>query len=356
MKDLLNNELNLQLLDYIVSGEGVEINVSELSKKLIKHRNTIKDRVTELLKYKIINKPQYPFPWLFSEYPLMVISRTNFSRDEKTRHFIEYNNHIFAAFFFKEEEYNTLMISFHKNVCEHQRWREHIISNEIIPKREDGYPSQVLHLGTGCFIKHNPSITIKLIEQNIMDEKQTHIKGLKIDKISLNILKMLLRGDGIRTNEHFLAKKLNVHRRTIERRIDNLRKAGIIRRPVCFFPRVIVPPEYVLVKSLFQIKKQQESVLKILKNDSHITWIIKAVTGKGGYNLVLFSSFYRIEDHLAWQEQLDQRFPGCIGAIKDTYLSPKMTFSIDPEYVSSCIIKDKLNHIHAKELKKTTHS
>ena len=65
MTDLLNNELNLKLLKYIVSGEGVEINISELSKNLSKHRITIKDRVNQLLEHKIINKPQYPFPWLF---------------------------------------------------------------------------------------------------------------------------------------------------------------------------------------------------------------------------------------------------------------------------------------------------
>jgi len=73
--------------------------------------------------------------------------------------------------------------------------------------------------------------------------------------------------------------------------------------------------------------------------------MIKAVTGRGGYNLVLFSTFYKIEDHLEWQEELDKRFPDCIGSVKDTYLSPKMTFSIDPEFVSLCIIQNKLKHL-----------
>ena len=154
-----------------------------------------------------------------------------------------------------------------------------------------------------------------------------------------------MRGEGIRTNENFLAKQLNVHRRTIARRIDTLHKSGIISRPVCRFPRLIVPPEYILVKSLFQLKKQQDEVIKILKSDPHIPWMIKAVTGKGGYNMVVFSTFYKIEDHLEWQEKLDQKFPGCIGAIKDTYLSPAMTFSIDPEYVSTCIIKNRLKQL-----------
>lgn len=352
MDDLLNNELNLKLLKYIVSGQGVEINISKLSKDLNKHRNTIKDRINKIFKHNIINKPQYPFPWLFKELPLMVISRNNFLRDEKTKHFIEYDDPIFAAFFFKEEEYNTLMISFHKNVCTHQQWYERIIREEIIPYREEGYSTQVLHLGTGCFEKYNPSITIKVIEQNIKEGRQKSIRGYELDDLSFDILKMVLRGKGIRTNENYLSNVLNVHRKTIERRINNLLEEGVISRPVCRFPRLIVPPEYILVKSLIQIKKQPDKILKLLKNDPHVTWIIKAVLGRGGYNLVVFSAFLKIEDHLEWQEKLDQEMPSCIGAIKNTYLSPAMTFSISPEYVSMRIIKERLKHFHRKELGK----
>jgi len=57
MTDLLSDELNLKLLNLIFSGQGVEINVSELAKNLSKHRNTIRDRVNQLIKHKIIRKP-----------------------------------------------------------------------------------------------------------------------------------------------------------------------------------------------------------------------------------------------------------------------------------------------------------
>lgn len=346
MSDLLNDEINLKLLEYIVSGKGVNINISELSKNLNKHRNTIKNRVDKLFDYKIINKPKYPFPCLFKELPLMVISRDNLLRDEKTKHFIEYSDPIFAAFFFKEEEYNTLMISFHKNVCIHQQWYEEIIKKEIIPFREEGYHSQVLHLGTGCFEKYLPSVPIEIIEQNIKNCRQKSILGYELDDLTLKILKKLLQGIGIRTNENYLAKELNIHRKTIERRISMLIKNGIINKPVCRFPSLIVPPEYILVKSLIQIKKETEKILRFLKADPHVTWIIKCVTGRGGYNLVIFSSFYKIEDHLDWQEKIDQQFPNCIGSIKDTYLSPSMTFSISPEYVSIRVIKNRLKMLY----------
>lgn len=348
MDDLLNDELNLKLLKYIISGKGVEVNISELSKTLNKHRNTIKNRVEKLFEHKIINTPRYPFPWLFKELPLMVISRNNFLRDEKTKHFIEYSDSIFAAFFFKEEEYNTLMISFHKNVCIHQQWDEEIVKRGVIPYREEGYHSQVLHLGTGCFEKYSPSVPITLIEQNMKYGRQKSILGYELDKLSLEILKKLLIGIGIRTNENFLANELSIHRKTIERRLNILIKKEVINKPVCRFPGLIVPPDYILVKSLIQVKKDFEKILENFKADHHITWIIKAVTGRGGYNLVIFSAFYRIEDHLEWQEKIDQEFPNCIGAIKNTYLSPSMTFSISPEYVSIRIIKNRLKQLHIK--------
>ena len=345
MSELLNDPLNLHLLNLIVSGKGVDVNIYELSKKLNKHRKTIKDRVVQLIENNIINKPLYPFPYLFKEYPLMIISKTNFLRDAKTRDFIEYDDHIFAAFFFKEEEYNTLMMSFHKDVCSHVQWGERISNNGILPKRDGGYPSRVIHLGTDCFEKYDPAASITIIENNIKTKKQVTIRGIELDELSFTILEKLLHGEGIRTNENYLAKELNVHRHTVEKRIEALLNEHIISRPLCFFPRLIVPPEYILVKSLMQIKNSEAEVLKNFKNDPHVIWIIKAATGIGGFNLVLFSTFYKIEDHLEWQEELDKLFPGCIGSVKDTYLSPKMTFSIDPEFVSLCIIKNKLKQL-----------
>ena len=107
MSELLNDELNLKLLSDICSGKGVEVNISELSRLLKKHRNTIRDRIANLFEHRIINKPSYPFFQVYSEYPLMVIARADLPRDEITNKFIEEDPHIFAAFFKKDEEYIT---------------------------------------------------------------------------------------------------------------------------------------------------------------------------------------------------------------------------------------------------------
>jgi len=54
--------------------------------------------------------------------------------------------------------------------------------------------------------------------------------------------------------------------------------------------------------------------------------------------------------YLRWEEDFDQRFPGCVGAIWNRYLSPSMMFSIAQEFVSQAIIQRKLNQIRGKEL------
>lgn len=348
MHDLLNDELNLNLLECICSGIGIKVNISELSKALRKHRNTIRDRINELFKYDIIDRPICPFLWLYKEFPLLVIVRADLPRDELTNKFIEEDEHIFAAFFSKEEEYNTLMIQYHKDIHSYQTWRDSLVRDGKIPPRETRYPSDALFFSNDMIIKYDPSAAIDVIEKNFREKHHDKIKGYNMDDLSLDILKLLLDGKGIRTNENFLAKKLNVHRKTIERRISAFLEEKIVGNPVCRFPKFIVPPDYILVLSLIEIKEQSEAILKIMHNDPHIPLIIKASTGR--YNLLLISNFYKIEEHLEWQEEYDQRFPDSFGAIKNIYLSPAMTFSIDQQYVSLTIIKNRKKRLHGRKL------
>jgi hypothetical protein len=349
MDDLLNDELNLKLLDDICSGQGVEVNVSELSRSLKKHRNTIKDRVDKLFEYEIINKPIYPFFWLYSEYPLMVIVRADFPRDPQTNSFIENDPHIFAAFFKKDEEYNTFILEYHKNIAAHQKWRDSIVREGKLPPRETRYPADVMYFTNKNFIKYNPAHMVRLIEQD-KDDHHGIINGHKLDELSIQIINKLVNGEGLHTNEHFLAERHGIHRKTIERRIEKLLEEKIVLPPTCRFPRFLVPPDYTLIVTLVEIKKNSEKVLKAWQADPHIPIMISASTGR--YTQLLFCSFYRIRDHLAWEEHYDQRFPGCIGAIKNKYLSPSMMFSIAQQRVSLDIIRRKLEQIKGRELVK----
>jgi len=347
MTDLLNDELNLRLLTEICSGNGVEVNISELSRSLNKHRKTIRDRIDPLFENNIINKPIYPFFWLYKEFPLMVITRADLPRDKITNYFIETDPHIFAAFFKKEEEYNTFIIQYHKDLYGYQQWREGLVKEGKLPPREIRYPSDSMFFSNQAFIKYNPSHPIELIEKHI-NELYDKINNYRLDKLSIQILKKLVNGIGIQTNENYLSEQLGVHRKTIERRISFLLKEKIILEPICRFPRFVVPPNYTLVVSLFEIRKNPNNIEKAWDGDPHLPIILRASTGR--YTHLVFSCFYLNEDHVKWQETYDQRFPGCFGAIKNTYLSPSMTFSIAQQFVSLEIIKRKLEKIHGRAL------
>lgn len=347
MENLLTDELNLKILIDICSGYGVEINISELSRSLKKHRNTIRERVNNLFSKEILNKPIYPFYWLYSEYPLMVIARADLPRDEQTKNWIETDPNIFAAFFKKDEEYNTYIIEYHKSIQSHQKWRESIIKEKKLPPRDTRIPADIKYFSNKSYLKYNPVHMAHLIEEDF-ENHQGIINNHKLDDLSIQILKKLTNGEGIQTNEHFLAEKHGLHRKTIERRIIKLLDEKIILQPTCRFPRFLVPPDYTLVVSLVEIKKHSDKVIRAWKSDYHVPIMLKASVDR--YTHLLFCCFYRISSHLAWEEEYDQRFPGCIGAIKNWYLSPSMTFSIAQQFLSLEIIKKKLEQIRGKEL------
>jgi len=347
LNELLNDELNLKLLSNICSGEGVNINISELSRSLKRHRNTIRNRLTNLFENKIINKPIYPLFWLYSEYPLMVIERADLPRDKLTNKFIEEDPHIFAAFFKKDEEYNTLLIEYFRDIEHHQNWREAIVKDGKLPPTKNRYPSDIMYFSNKSYIKYNPAQMILLLEHDIEKHKGL-INDYQLDDLSIKILKKLAHGEGTHTNMQYLAEQLGVHRKTIEKRINIFLSEKIVLPPACHVPRFLVPSDYMLVLSLKEIKKNANSILRAWNSDLHVPLILRASVGR--YTHLIFSSFYRVRDHLKWEEEYDQRFPDCIGAVNNKYLSPSMMFSIDQQFVSLELIKHKLNRIHGKKI------
>ncbi len=340
MTKLLKDELNLKLLLLLCAGEGVSINVSALSQQFNKHRNTVNERIKQLFEHKIIDRPLYPLTWLFNEYPLLVISKDKFYRDEATKNFIESDPHIFAAFFFQEELYNTLTIQFHEDLFSYETWCDKILEEEKIIKEEDRHPPDALLFSTKRILKYDPSAPFRIINLGFKKGTIKKIGDHELDSLSLRILRMALNGKAIRTNENFLARALDVNRNTIIRRIQTLMKEGIISNPLSRFPRVMVPPDFMLIFSLFEIRKNCEIVERFIRNDPHVPLLIKANVGR--YNYFVASTFKTIENHLEWQENYNQRFQACIDGIKNTYLSPAMTFSIRQNFVSLELLKRKI--------------
>lgn len=351
MNKQLTNEFTLRLLQLLCSGVGVDINISELAKKYSKHRNTIKERVKQLLSYKIITKPCYQFEWLFTGYPLLVISKDKFYRDENTKNFIESDPHILAAYYFQEEIYNTVTVQFHEDLYSYETWSDKILEEGKIIKEEDRHPPDAALFSTKRILKFDPSAPFRVIERGFKHGEIQKIRGLKLDPLSLNILKTILNGQAIRTNENFLARNLNVHRNTIIRQIRDLLKNRIIKNPTSRFPQLLVPPDYMLIFSLVEIKRRCQEVEGFIRRDPHVPLLIKCNVGR--YNYFVAGTFKTIEKHLEWQEKYTQNFKNCIEAIKSTYLSPALTFSINQNRVCLELIKQKLNLL--EEEKTTTY-
>ncbi|MFO7836217.1 MAG: Lrp/AsnC family transcriptional regulator [Candidatus Thorarchaeota archaeon] len=350
MSELLNEELNVRLLDLIVSGEGIDINISALSSLLGHHRNTISSRLENIFSKGLVDRPFQPAPYLFKVFPLLVIERANFPRNPRTNEWIELDPQIWAAFFVKEEEYNTLMIEIHEDLHSYQVWKNQAVEEHKIslPRGQEHIISDPIYLSSESIIKYNPSAPMQVFKENFEKGHHSHIKGMDLDEITVEILEALSQGKAIKTNPNELARKLGKHRRTIQRRIETFQEQGIVSEPVCRFPRVWVPPKYFLVISLLEIRKRRRRILSTLQNDPHISMMIEA--SKERYNLVTFSSFYRVENFLSWIENYDRRFTDSIGAVRNFYLSPEMTFSISQQYVTLAFLRRKLRKLHGESI------
>lgn len=341
MSDIFQDKADLQLVEKIIAGEGVEVNVHYLAQKLKKHRNTIQNAVDGLFEHEIINPPAYPFPQMQKEYPLLVIARADLPRTPEIDAFLKRDRHIFAAFYVRDEEYNTLVIEYHRDLYEYGEWRKGLIENKQIPPRHDRYPAQSMFFSNRHVIKYAPHYPLYKMEEALENDGHLDINGLRMNKLSFAVMKNLMLGEGIRTNENLLSRKLDMHRKTVERRISAMVDQGIISKPVCLFPRILVPPTQLLVYTLMEVMyNDRANVLKAIKMDPSITMAMESNFGR--YTYLLFSVFNGTDEHLEWMERYSERFPESIGATKNIYLSPKMTASIDQNKVALGIIRERL--------------
>jgi len=343
--DLLKDQINLNLLRNICSGKGLDVNLSYLSRHLRRHRNSIRERVRNLLQHKIIDRPIFPFFGLFKEYPLLVAAYADLPDNERVHKWLRNDRNVFAAFRVREGEYNTMLFEFHQSVWSYHVWRDALVLDDKIPRRGERAPSAVYYFANQLIEKYDPTAGATLIEEEFAKRDGIDINGYEIDKLALQVLQHLVNGEGIKVNENLLSKELDVHRRTISKRISKLREAGLILDPCCRFPSFFVPPNYLLVFSMVEIKDSREQIIKDIQRDPHVSLAYRISEGR--FNTLLFESHLSIEDHLIWEKEYSDRYPGCFGSTKINYLSPRMTISIDQQKVSLGIIDDKLEEVRA---------
>jgi DNA-binding Lrp family transcriptional regulator len=345
MVDLLDDRTNLLLLREICRGSGLEINLTYLSRRFKKHRNTIRERVRNLLSHEVVDRPVVPFRALFRERPLLVAAYADLpENDEKISKWIREDANIFGAYRIREGEYNMMLFEFHKDVWSYHAWRDALVSRGKIPDRRIRAPSSALYL-PNRLIKYRPNAAIGLIEEDFAKTGKIEINGYVLDKLAVNVLRDLLDGRGVRVNENYLSEKIGIHRSTIKRRISKMQDDAIISHPLCRFPLFFTPSNYLLVFSMLEVSGPRK-FLHDIANDPHVS--LAYSISEGRFNVLLFEAHKDIESYLRWESSYENKYPGCLSSIKNTYLSPRMTISIDQQKVSLGIISEKLENLTLK--------
>jgi len=337
---MLHDELNLQLLSKLCAGDGLSINLSYLAKRLKRHRNTIRERVRDLRDHGVIDRPISPFLALYKERPLLVAVYADLPDNDQVKRWLVDDANIFAAFRIREGEYNMMLFELHNSLWSYHTWREALVKEGKIPGRGERIPSSAVYLSNVLIEKYAPNAPVQLIRDYFLEKRLREINGCSLDQLSLEILARLTNGEGISINENSLAKEMDVHRRTVSERIRKLTEAEIIIPPVCRFPSFFVPPDFMLVFSMIEMRRPSEQFVMDVHADPHVSLAYRVSEGR--YNLLLFEAHLSLEDYLKWESFYSAKYPGCFGSIKNSYLSPKMTISIDQQKVSLGVIAEKL--------------
>jgi hypothetical protein len=295
--------------------------------------------VRELLNNKIVDRPIFPFRHLFKIYPLLVSVYADLPYHKKVRDWIKTDKHVFATFRVREGDYNTMIFEFHKSVEDYMNWRRRLVEEDRIPDREQRIPSTPYYFSNALIQKYEPNAPIQLIHNEIKEKGEFKVYNLTLDKLSIEILTCLINGVGIKVNESLLSGEVDVHRATIKKRINLMLKKQIIFPPICRFPHFFVPPGYILVVSMVEIKSSSKMLEKEILKDPHITLAYRISQGR--YNLLLFEAHRSVEDYLSWETNYENKYPNCFGSIKNNYLSPKMAVLIDQQKVSLGALEDQ---------------
>jgi len=337
---ILEDEINLRLLRYLVSGEGISVNIRAISKDLNIHRNTAKSKINKLFENKILTIPFYSFIHLYEVYPLLVLVKADMPRTEEIIGFLKDDSHIFAAFSCMEGPYNTFLIEFFKNLESYQDWREKIVKEQKIPSRQSRSPADAYIFSNKLAFKNDPNCYIKNIRKQYEINNLLEINGYKIDKTSFYILENLMMGKYIQRNDTFLSNELSLNRKTINRKVKKLIDKRIVSEPKCFFPNLFIPPQYNLIVSMVEIKSNKQKIKNFILNNNNISRAQDASMGR--YNLLMLSAFKTIEDFFNLGEKLMSKFPDSIGALSNIILSSKTIYTIKPQKLSLAWIERQL--------------
>jgi hypothetical protein len=214
MSELLEDVDNLKLMEELVSGNAVSVNISELSRILGKHRNTIKNKVEDIFEHRILDNPFYPFRGLYRVYPLLAVVKLDIpdSKDctENIIQWVKEDPQIFAAFRSRQGEYDTLLFTYHESITNYQLWISSIPSilniNYGVDEEDSFFYSSTAYFSNQLMIKYSPSTGINLIERDFKRNGGIKLRGYELDQLDLDIMRCLVNGKGIKTNHTMLCQ------------------------------------------------------------------------------------------------------------------------------------------------------
>jgi DNA-binding Lrp family transcriptional regulator len=337
---LLDDQLNLRILRYLVSGEGVSINIRAMSKDLKIHRATVKRKLNLLYSSNILTRPFYPFPYLYEAYPLLILVKADMPRSKDIIDFLKDDSHIFAAFSCMEGPYNTFLIEFFKDLESYHDWREKIVKEHKIPSRGTRSPGDAKIFSNKLTFKYDPNCFINDLSEDFKNNKKININDVVLDKNSFDIFVKVMNGEHVQRSDAFLSEEIGINRKTVKKRIEILLKEKIIGRPKCFFPDLFIPPGYTFIVTMIEVKSRISDIRNYLTKNNNVSRAQEASTGR--YNLLIFSAFRKIEDFFSMGDELFNKYPGSVGAIENIYLSSKMIHAIKPQKLSLAWIERKL--------------
>ncbi len=332
LMDPLSDTLNLRILRSLLSGDGVSINISVLSKKYDIHRATAKKKMDRLVHSGTISHPTYPFPKLYDLYPLVILVWADIPRTQQAMDFFNEDSHIFAAFSCMEGPYNTFLIEYFEDMESYNSWRKSIITDNRLPSRSQRAPANAHMLSTKLCIKNAPSVFIERLARKSQECGTVSIDGVEMDRTDFDMLTTVMKGNCIRTNDSHIAKQVGVHRKTVSRRISTMMDEGILAPPRCSFPHLLAPPGYNMVLSLIEVRRDRDAFRKMLLEDGNVPRAYDTITGR--YNFAVFSAFEKIDDFFEWGENIQTRFAEDIGAFSNTVMSSRMVHTIQQQKVS----------------------
>ncbi|MEF8873685.1 MAG: hypothetical protein V5A88_03320 [Candidatus Thermoplasmatota archaeon] len=334
------DELDLRLLRFLLSGEGVHVNVSELSRELDIHWATAKKKLQSLYDQDLLTSPFYPFVQLFEEYPLLVLVKADMPRTQGVRNFYRDDSHIFAAFSCMEGFYNTFLIEFFEGLEDYHSWRSEIVEENKIPDRGERTPAQSEFFSNRLTFKYEPTCFIHKMMDEFEEKGFLELNGRKIEAETFRILEKVMNGEAIRTNYSYIGREIGANRKTVKRRIDSLLDKNLIADPKCYFPNLLIPPGYNLIVTMIEATSGRDEVTAFLKRDDNVPRAVETSTER--YNFLVFSAFESIEEFFEWGERLNSEFPEKIGAISKTILSSRMMHILNPQKVSLGFIERRL--------------